>query len=274
LYDDETVEDLQRDGLRLIQKTCGFRSGEDSVLLAHHAAAAVRPSDGLRAVDLGCGCGLVTVLLCALLPGAQVTGIERISSLAGTAARNLLLNRLSDRATVRTGDMRDAGTVADRDFDLAVCNPPYHEAGRGGVPSDPVRAAALTEGSLTIGELAVSARRLLRPRGMLVVVHRPGRLPDLLQGLRAGGLEPRTLREVLPAPGRPASAILVTSVKGARAGGFSIQAPLVMRESDGRWSKEADSIYGSFQIDPACLMDGLVRMPGCEDENGVSGGQR
>ena len=37
LYDDETLEDLQLQGLKLIQKKEGFRFGMDSVLLAHFA---------------------------------------------------------------------------------------------------------------------------------------------------------------------------------------------------------------------------------------------
>jgi tRNA1Val (adenine37-N6)-methyltransferase len=275
LYGDETVEDLQRAGFRLIQKAAGFRFGEDSVLLAHHAAAAAaRLPANMRIVDLGCGCGLITVLMCALLPGAQVTGIERIPSIAHTAARNLLLNGLTARACILTGDLRDPGAVKERDFDLAVCNPPYYEAGRGAAPAGPVRAAARQEADLTIDELAVSARRLLRPYGILALVHRPGRLPDLLLGLRAGGLEPRTLREVLPAPGRPASAILVTAVKGARPGGFSILAPMVMRGSDGCMSGEASAIYGNTQVDPVHLMDGLTRVVCRADESGEAGGER
>lgn len=273
LYDDETVEDLQRDGFRLIQKAGGFRFGEDSVLLAHHAATVRLPAD-LRAVDLGCGCGLIAVMLCALLPGAHVTGIERLPLAAHAAARNLLLNGLAARARILIGDIRDPGVLTERDFDLAVCNPPYQEPGRGAAPSDPVRAAAMQEGELSIEELVLAARRLLRPFGTLVLVHRPGRLPDLLQALRAGGLEPHSLREVLPRPGLPASVILVTAVKRARPGGFSILPPLVMREPDGRFTHEAGALYGNSQIDPGRLMDGLVRVPGCEEGNDETGGVR
>jgi len=42
LADDETLEDLQRDGLRLIQKINGFRFGEDSVFLAAFASDLVK----------------------------------------------------------------------------------------------------------------------------------------------------------------------------------------------------------------------------------------
>ena len=37
LREDETLEDLQLEGLKLLQKKKGFRFGMDSVLLAHFA---------------------------------------------------------------------------------------------------------------------------------------------------------------------------------------------------------------------------------------------
>jgi hypothetical protein len=60
---DETLEDLQRDGLRLIQLRDGFRFGEDSVLLAAYAAKLVRSRRHLQVADLGAGCGAVSILL-------------------------------------------------------------------------------------------------------------------------------------------------------------------------------------------------------------------
>ena len=89
LYENETVEDLQRCGLRLIQQKKGFRFGEDSVLLAHHAATAIRRPVGIRVADLGCGCGFMTVLLSSLLPKAHITGLERLSGPARTACRKI-----------------------------------------------------------------------------------------------------------------------------------------------------------------------------------------
>ncbi len=60
---DETLEDLQRAGLKLIQKTSGFRFGQDSVFLASFAADLVMHKKHVQAADLGAGSGAVSVLL-------------------------------------------------------------------------------------------------------------------------------------------------------------------------------------------------------------------
>ena len=59
IFDDETLEDLQIHGLRLIQKKDGFRFGMDSVLLADFAR--VHPRDTV--VDFGCGTGILPLLM-------------------------------------------------------------------------------------------------------------------------------------------------------------------------------------------------------------------
>ena len=57
--EDETIEDLQLGGLRLLQKKGGFRFGMDSVLLADFAE--IRKTDTVA--DFGTGSGILILLL-------------------------------------------------------------------------------------------------------------------------------------------------------------------------------------------------------------------
>lgn len=71
----ERLDDLVRDGMRIIQRPDQFCFSIDSVLLAHFVR--VRRKD--RIADLGTGTGVIPLLLTAL--GAEhVTGIEKIPS--------------------------------------------------------------------------------------------------------------------------------------------------------------------------------------------------
>ncbi len=262
LYEDETVDDLQRDGLRIIQKSGGLRFGEDAVLLAHHTAGLLGRTFSARVADVGCGSGILSLLLAARLPQISMTGIERLRSLADVAQRNVVLNGLENRIHIVAGDIRDRYVPGEAGFDLCVSNPPYHEPGRGKPPADPARAAATVSGTLSAADLAAAARRLLRARGTLVVSCRPAQLVDLLIACRQHGMEPKTLREVLPAPDRPASILLMTAVAGGRPGGFSLAAPLLVRRKDGAYAEEVQGIYAMNGMDPAQLMDGLVPTAG------------
>ena len=72
LMENERLDDLQRNGLKIIQKTDGFCFGMDAVLLSGFAS--VKP--GERALDLGTGTGIIPLLLSAKTKGDHFTGLE------------------------------------------------------------------------------------------------------------------------------------------------------------------------------------------------------
>lgn len=273
-YDDETIEDLRTGSLRLLQKRDGFRFGEDSVFLAAFAAGLYQRSADrpLRVVDLGCGCGSVSVLLSRRLPRSDITGIELIPRTADAAVRNASLNRLSDRLRFIRGDLRDLrGTPPNRTddlfphhaFDLVVSNPPYRIPTTPAAPTMPADPSELVvareEVACTLDDLLGAAVHLLRSRGRLVLVHGPERLPDLMESLRRHHLEPETLRLVLPAADRAPSCLLVSATANGRPGGFRILPPLIVRDAEGAYTREADAIYGrETTLTEDALMAGLV----------------
>jgi tRNA1Val (adenine37-N6)-methyltransferase len=105
------------------------------------------------------------------------------------------------------------------------------------------------------------------------MTQRPGRLPDLLCGLRSRGLEPRSLREVLPMAGRPASLLLATAVKGAKPGGFTLLPPLTVRNPDGSYTDEVQALYKQESMAAPHLLDGLVRVAGQQATDDHPGGK-
>jgi tRNA1Val (adenine37-N6)-methyltransferase len=270
LHDDETVEDLRTGGFRLIQKKDGFRFGEDSVFLAAFAASFYSrnsPHRALRAADLGCGCGAVTVLLARRLPSADLAGVELVPRIAAVAARNARLDGLEGRVRIVRDDVRRLavsrpdGPFPHGRFDLVVSNPPYRlptTVPPAGAPVPVELVVAREEVACSLDDLALVASKLLRPRGRLVLAHGPDRLPDLMEALRRHHLEPETLRMVLPAEGRAPSCLLVSATANGRPGGFRILPPLVVRDAKGAYGAEAAAIYGSEPpLSPDALFAGL-----------------
>ena len=104
MHEDETVEDLQLGGLRLLQKKTGFRFGMDSVLLADFAA--VRKDDTVA--DFGTGTGILPLLMIGREKGHVFTAIEIQQEYCDMASRTMILNHLEDRVSVVCGDAGDA----------------------------------------------------------------------------------------------------------------------------------------------------------------------
>ena len=96
LKDGERLDDLQRDGMKLIQRPDVFRFGTDSVLLADFAAP--RPRD--VAVDLGCGTGAIALLMAAHRPGLRVDAVELQPEIADMAGARINLNSPKQLGTV------------------------------------------------------------------------------------------------------------------------------------------------------------------------------
>ncbi len=121
-------DDLWPDGPRFLRSGAGFALGTDSVLLADFAAdRRVR-----RFADLGCGAGVLTVLLLHTLPQATAVGVELQPDAAQLACGNIKANGLNARAQILCADLREHRAVLPAGgFDLVVANPPYFAEGRG-----------------------------------------------------------------------------------------------------------------------------------------------
>ena len=225
-------------GPRFLRSPDGFKLSTDSVLLAHFAA-------GLRAgriIDLGCGAGVLTVLLQLSHPSAAVDGIELRPEAAALCRRNLVENNLPD-GSILTGDLREYRTLLTAGaYDLVVSNPPYFAAGSGFSAPDPARAAARDERSCTLDELCAAAGYLCRWGGVFALVHRPERLAEVFRALYAHGLEPKRLRLVQHRADSAPSLALIEARRGGKPG-LTVCAPLLLCDETGADSPELKEIY-------------------------------
>ena len=100
-------DDLWPGGPRFVRSGAGFALGTDSVLLADFAAQ----RRARRIADLGCGAGVLTVLLLRVLEQAAAVGIELQPDAAQLARDNIRANGLSDRAQILCADLRAHRTL-------------------------------------------------------------------------------------------------------------------------------------------------------------------
>lgn len=230
LREGESLDDLGVSGLKVIQSRTGFRHSMDALLLTQFAAP--RPTD--RILDLGCGNGVVALLLAYRYPLlASVVGLEIQPALADRARRGAQLNGLQDRLEIVEGDLRQIqALVAPAGFNLVICNPPYREIGRGRVNPNPEIRQAKHELSATLQEVISAIRFALAPKGRAAVIHHASRLADLLSCLREQRLEPKLLRLVHSYPGAEAELILVEARRDGRPG-LHILAPLFVYQARG-----------------------------------------
>ena len=96
-----------------------------------------------RGIDLGCGSGILPLLLLTRSTALHMTGLEIVPEVASLAEENMRANALEARSDIVCGDIRRHRELFKAgSFDLIVANPPYFPVGSGKLSPDAARAAA------------------------------------------------------------------------------------------------------------------------------------
>ena len=240
LKKNERLDDLERNGYRIIQNPDYFCFGMDAVLLSGYAHI----PDGAKVLDLCCGNGIIPILLAAKTQAKHITGLEILPENVDMARRSIKLNGLSDRITIDEGDLKDAtGRYGASSFDAITVNPPYMIADHGLKAQDRARSIARHEIECTLEDVLTQAAKLLKPQGVFYMVHRPFRLAEILSGMCAHGIEPKQMRMVHPFIDKEPTMVLIGGVRGGRSR-MSVEKPLIIYEKQDVYTDEIREIYG------------------------------
>lgn len=240
LHEDERIDDLQRNGYRIIQKKKGFCFGMDAVLLSGFA----RVREGELAADLGTGTGIIPILLSAKTEGKHFTGLEIQEEMAKMASRSVALNGIGDRVEIVQGDIREASQLFGKaSFDVVTSNPPYMNDAHGLKNPDLPKAIARHEVLCTLDDVVREASLLLKPGGRFYMVHRPHRLVEIIEALKRYKLEPKRMKLVHPFVDKDANMVLIESFRGGRSM-MKVEAPVIVYQEPGVYTDEIYEIYG------------------------------
>ncbi len=238
--EDERIDDLQRNGYRIIQKKKGFCFGMDAVLLSGFAQV----KEGEVALDLGTGTGIIPILLEAKTQGKHFTGLEIQEEMAEMADRSVRLNHLEDRVDIVRGDIREASRLFGKaSFDVVTSNPPYMNDNHGLKNPDLPKAIARHEVLCTLDDVCREASLLLKSGGRFYMVHRPHRLAEIITTLKAYKLEPKRMKLVHPFVDKEANMVLIEAVRGGRSM-MKVEAPVIVYREVGVYTQEIYDVYG------------------------------
>lgn len=240
LKENERIDDLERNGYRIIQDTKRFCFGMDAVLLSGFA----RVKEGAHILDLGTGTGIIPILLEAKTKAEHLTGLEIQEDSADMARRSVLLNGLEDKIDIVTGDIKEAESLFDAaSFDVITCNPPYMIGKHGITNEGNAKAIARHEILCTLEDIVSQAAKLLKPGGNFFMVHRPFRLAEIMTVLQAYKLEPKRMQLVYPFVDKEPNMVLIEANRGGKPR-LTVEKPLIVYKEPGIYTPEIYEIYG------------------------------
>jgi tRNA1(Val) A37 N6-methylase TrmN6 len=243
----ETCDAILGGRIRVIQPRDGYRFSVDSILLARFVS--VRPRD--RILELGAGCGVISLAIAALHRPREIVAIDIQPELAAMIRSNAELNGIDSIRAIEA-DLRALNdSLAPREsFDIVIANPPYRPSKAGRKSPNAARHLARSEASATLEDFISAVSRYARRGGRAAFVFAADRSAELIAMLSAHRLEPKRIRFVHPYIDAPATTILIEARKN---GGIevAIEAPLILFDAPHVYSREARELLGEVASHPA-----------------------
>ncbi len=196
---EETFDDLLHGELKIYQYKKGYRYSVDALLLADFALEKIR---GKSVLDMGCGVGVIALILAARGNPSRVVGVEIQPGLAELARRNAELNATSPKVEIIRGDATGGlPELGGYRFDAIATNPPFRARESGRHSPNPEKAIARHEIEMTIGSWTRSASSFLAADGLVFFVYPADEEKRLLDAAESSGLYLRRKRYALDGPG-------------------------------------------------------------------------
>jgi tRNA1Val (adenine37-N6)-methyltransferase len=182
-------------------------------------------------LEVGCGCGLISLMMAQRFPGAGILAIDIHKPSILQAAENFARSAWAENLRAKEISFQELAKVHTGKFDLIISNPPYFMNSL--KPPDPDRQLAKHTGSLSYNELAEGAAQLLHENGKLAIIL-PYDHQDAFDASASSVSLFRTKQlNIIPRTGKNPNRVL--SEWGASPSGFQAE-KLSIRDKSGNYS--------------------------------------
>ena len=239
LRDDERLDHILGEGLKIIQSPSVFAFSLDAVLLARFAYVPIQKG---QILDMCCGNGIVPLYL-STRTKAQITGIEIQERLYDMACRSITYNQLNQKIQMIHGDIKALpGMFSHGFFDVVTCNPPYFVTkGKDEQNENEHLAIARHELLCNLDDVVKAASFAVKEGGKFAMVHRPGRLIDIIETMRTYKIEPKRMQLIYPKQGKEANMVLIEGIKSGKPD-IKILSPFYVYDLNGQYTQEMKEI--------------------------------
>jgi tRNA1Val (adenine37-N6)-methyltransferase len=228
-------------GIKLSQPENGYRFSFDPFILAAHVKVAGKK----KIIDIGSGCGIISLLLAFKYPDSKITGVEIQKELYLCARKNIITNKLENIINIIHGDIKDIQHLdINGKVDIIVSNPPYKKRGSGRLNPGSQKAIARHEIFLDIDMLFKYSSRLLKEKGKLYLIFPASRLSDLFTAMNNYYFTPGFTRFVHIKKKDPAKLIILSVVKNSSQPCI-VHPPFYIYTDDNKFSNEYISIFSN-----------------------------
>jgi tRNA1Val (adenine37-N6)-methyltransferase len=196
---------------------------------------------GAEVLDLGCGSGILPLLLLGREPLLAITAVEKMASPCALAKRNMVENNVDVKVIL--GDAMDAGRfLPPSSFDFIITNPPFYPVDACRLPRNEEIAAAKTELFWNIAGLMKQGASLIKETGRLVLIFEGTRKQEICSKAQETGLFLEKSRDIFSKKEYPGfSRVLLQWTKTPSL--HQEMAPLIIYDEKGGYTPEMKRVF-------------------------------
>lgn len=226
--------------LKIVQDDKMFKFSLDSILLANFATINKRYK---KILDIGTGNAPILLVL-STKTNAALVGVEIQKEAYDLACESVNLNNKKKNIEIINDDIKEYAKGCESDtYDAIVCNPPFFKySGIANVNNCEEKTLARHEKSLSLQDIMIISRKLLKNNGTLAIVHRPERLIEIIMLMHENNIEPKRIQFVYPKEGKRANILLIEGTKNGSSD-VKIESPLYVYDNNGDYTKEIENYF-------------------------------
>ena len=219
--------DLFDYGLEIFQDEDAFKFSLDSILLAEFVD---KKKDINNIVDFCTGNGAVPLILSTKY-NCKITGFEIQRNPYQLAANSVRLNEKEKQIKIIHDDLSNAlEYILPETIDIVTCNPPYFKYKKdSNINEIEEKAIARHEIETNLTSIIMSARYILKNKGILYMVHRPERLQEIIKLLDEYKFAVKKLQFVYSDYKKNALMVLIKATKNGQEG-LKVNPPINVME--------------------------------------------
>lgn len=225
----------------IYQDTEYFKMSMDSMLLANFVTINLRDK---KILDIATGNAPIPMLL-TYRTKAKIYGVELQREVYNLGRVSIKENNMHNQIELINDDARNLFDIFESDtFDVITCNPPYFKTNNKKFENDnEVKALARHEKYLTLDDIFMLSRKLLKNNGKFAMVHRTERLVEIIETAKKYNFEVKKLRFVYPKITKNSDLVLIECVLNGKPG-LKMLPPLIVYDVEGKYSLEVTEMFG------------------------------
>lgn len=226
--------------LKIIQNKEYFNFSLDSVLLPNF----IHFNKSINMIMDICTGNAPIPLIMSTKTNSKIIGVEIQDEIYDLAKKTVELNHLENQIQLIHDDANNLIDYYESDtFDIITCNPPYFRVNEKSLRNDnEVKCNARHETLINLEQIIKIARKLLKNKGSLYIVHRTERLSEIMYLMKRNNIEPKRVRFVYPKQGTESNIVLIEGKKDGNLG-LKVETPLIAHNEDGSYSAEVLKMF-------------------------------